>query len=139
MNVHMEMHIGHNDADLLKQIKEWVLTQVPQPFIWEKDLQAPHAKEIGFPFCCDPLMRDRVANKALNAVVSSLAISQNETPVKFWLLSRCITDGVFDKPDSKERVPMLKQNRALHVEVLMDDKSRAKACIQVALKDPQWE
>ena len=139
MNINTEIRIGYTATDVPSLIKSWVADQVPQPYLREKDLQAPDTVEVGFLFGCNPLMRDQTAYKRLKKITDNLCIQANEPPVEFAISNRWINDGAYGKRDKNARSSLLQQNRALHVEAIASDKSRTKVMVRKGLETDEWK
>jgi len=139
MNIHTEIRVGFEAQDLAKRLKEWVMTQIPQPYLREKDLQAPHTKELGFLLGANPFMRDQPAFKVLNKIVNSMRLTNQDKPVYFAVSNRWINDGNFTRQERTKKPSPIQQNRGLHIEGLRDDASRTKAYLKQALKSPTWK
>lgn len=152
MNIYLEFRASFNEKDLEERLKEWAMTQVPQPYIRAKDLQAPRTKDIGFLFGANPYMRDRKAYEILKKAAFSITTAGNEEPIVFAVTNRWLSEGSLSKEErdrrdqerektkaSGERPNPMVTNRALHIEALISDESRTKAIIQLALKQDIWK
>ena len=138
MNIYTEIRVGYTKDDMMQCIQSWVLTQIPQPYIRPKDLQAPDTTEIGFLFGCNPFMREKPVHKILQRIVTDLTIRARAPNVVFSVSQRFIQDGQYGKNKAEGRSSPMTQNRALHVEARTEEKSMVKALLQKALKEPLW-
>ena len=102
MNVHMEMWVGYTEKDTPKLLKEWIMSIVPQPYLQQKDLQAPDTAEIGLIFCANPLMQDKPVHKKLYSIMLHLTIAAREPPILFAILIQWINNGDFSPKRKKE-------------------------------------
>lgn len=145
INIYTELRVGFHESDMEARMKEWVMTQVPQPYLRAKDLQAPNTREIGFLFGANPFMRDQPAQKVLKRIAFNYTTSHNLPPIEFAVTNRWINEkksykkkGKNSWKDDKPKSPM-EQMRALHIEAFYDDRSRTKAILRELLKHPEWK
>ena len=138
MKIPTELRVGYADRDLLPKMQEWVRTQIPQPWLSVKSLQAPDTQDAGFIFFGNPFMDVSHIQKILDRVFLNCAIHHECPPPRIAITNKYFQEAKYD-PNRRGDSNPLRQNRGLHIEALTSEMSTARSFTKVALTSDDWK